>query len=328
MMGTEYFNETRDFMRLANCVEKVEIAVSRLENPYGLDDEKILMYQDYLFNQAPKIAREFIDLNRLQILPLLVKYRVIKKTNILRLTDYAREKKKNDILFYLMEAGHLLKTNPKALNVVKKHIPGKSPLPPAENLCDYSAAKPGQTVWLGKKFMPWLVLENSGKKLLLISRYVIDCLPFETFYYGLTDYITWGRSTVRYKLNTEYYHNLFTEVEKTRIIPVYISDDDSLSFEKVEGVTEDRIFFLSVKEAQRYLRTERDRLAPITTFANRSMLWTLFDQYAHWWLRTDGRLTADKYYVRDGVIMSENSTVSGGRFEHFGVRPAVYIALE
>ena len=323
-MATEYFNEVKDFSRLSDSVCKTEIAISRLENPYGLDDEKILMYQDYLFNHAQKTAREFIDLNRLQMLPLLVKYRVIKKSNILKLTDYAREKKKNDILFYLMEAGHLLKTNSKALEIVRKHIPGKSLLPPAENLCDYSSAKPGQIVWMGKNFMPWLVLENNGKRLLLISCYVIDCLPFETFYYGLTDYITWGKSTIRYKLNTEYYHNLFTEEEKTKIVPVYISNDDSLSFERRDGITADRMFFLSVKETQRYLRAEKDRLAPITGFANRSMLWTLFDQYAHWWLRTDGELSADKYYVRDGVIMSENSTVSGGRFEHFGVRPAIY----
>ncbi len=322
---TIYFDEVRDFNRLKNCTEKVEIALSRLENLQGIDDEKVIMYQSYLFSEAPAVITQFIDLNRKAIFPLLVKHRVIRKSNVIDFIDYARDKKKTDILFYLMDAGNSMRSNPKSLNIFKKHTRGR-PLPDCHT--DYSRAKEGDILWLGAVPMPWQVLENKDKKLLLISKYVIDCLPFETFYYGLTDYICWQDSTIRYKLNTIYLPDLFTEEERGKIVPVYIDRQDNLYFSPVENTTRDSLFFLSVKEAQKYIKGEKERLAPITRYANRSMLWTLFDQYAHWWLRTDGRLTADKYYVRDGVIMSENSTVSGGRFEHFGVRPAMYFRYE
>jgi len=69
-------------------------------------------------------------------------------------------------------------------------------------------------------------------------------------------------------------------------------------------------------------------MAPVTKYAVRSMLWTVFDKFAHWWLRSPGEQDVDIYYVRDGVIMSENSTVQGSYFEHFGVRPAVYIKVD
>lgn len=321
-----YFDEEREFLRLESCIEKVEIAISRLENPYGLTDEKIVMYQNYLFNQAPKLAQEFIDLNRVNIFPLLVKYKVIKKANVIKLTDYAREQKKNDILFYLMEAGHLMKTNSKNLEVVKKHTPGKSALPDAENTYNYRNSRPGDIIWMGTDPMPWQVLENKEGRLLLISKYVIDCLPIDDFFRGHSE---WRTSSIRRRLNSEYIDALLTKEEKDRTVPVYIDWDDTLSFDNEKGLSsDDRFFFLSVKEAQRYLRSERDRMAPVTKYAIRSMLWTVFDQFAHWWLRSPGEHPVDIYYVRDGVIMSENSTVQGAYFEHFGVRPAMYFRCD
>ncbi len=324
MNRVSYFDEEKDFTRLNNCTEKVEIAISRLENPQGITPKLVVMYQDYLFNQAPKIATQFIDHNKLSFFSMLVKYRVIKKANILKLTEYAREKRKMDILSYLMDVGNQFRTNPKNMDIAAKFNPEKSSLPQAENI-DYSQSKAGDIIWLGRSLMPWQVLENKNGRLLLITRYAIDCLPFETFYSGMADdYTHWAVSSIRFKMNTIYFDDVLAETEKANVVPVYIDRDDTLNFDAVEGLTADSFFLLSKTEAAHYLKTEKDRLAPITRYANRSMLWTLFDQYAHWWLRSQGVLAMDKYYVRDGVIQSENSTVSGGRFEHFGIRPAMY----
>lgn len=316
-----YYDEAVDFKRMESSMEKIEIAVSRLENPYGIDDEKTVMYQDYLFGEASKIAYQFIDNNRVSLFPLLVKYKVIKKSNIIKLTDYAREKKKTDILFYLMEAGNLLRTNSKNLEIAKKHIPGKTPLSSEKAKADYSDAKQGDIVWLGIEPTPWQVLENRDGRLLLISKYVLDCMPIEDFFHG---HSRWSTCSIRRRLNKEYIDNILTEREKERVVPVYIDDEDKLHFEKADGLTEDKFFYLSVNEAKKYFRSERDRMAPITKYAIRSMLWTVFDQYGHWWLRSRGECDVDTYYVRDGVIMSENSTVQGSYNEHFGVRPAMY----
>ena len=144
---TIYYNEAVDFLRMENCPEKVEIAISRLEYPLSLDEEMIVMYQDYLFNTAPKIAQQFIDLNRLAVFPLLVKYRVIKKANVIKLTEYAREKRKMDIMSYLMDVGNQFRTRPKQMDIAPKFVRGKSSLP---QVCGYDSVsiKAGDVIWL------------------------------------------------------------------------------------------------------------------------------------------------------------------------------------
>lgn len=322
MEKIRYFDEAVDFSRMDNCAEKVEIAISRLENPVGLSDEMIIMYQDYLFNTAPKIAYEFIDINRLALFPLLVKYRVIKKANVIKLTEYAREKRKMDAMSYLMDVGNQFRHNRKNMDIAKKHTAGKEY---PHSRTDYSHAKAGDIIWLGQPIMPWQVLENKNGRLLVISKFVVDCLPYDGYY----KFITWATSSIRKKLNNEYMPNVLTEQEIAKIVPVYINcDDDSLSFEQAGEITADKFFLLSVKEARRYFRNDRERQAPVVKYATRSMLWTVFDKWAHWWLRTQGDIIDDKYYVRDGFIMSMNSTVQGSYFEHFGVRPAMYINME
>ncbi len=321
-----YYNEITDFQRMENCPEKVEIAISRLEQPRGLSEEAIVMYQDYLFNTAPKIASQFIDLNKLTLFPMLVKYRVIKKANVLKLTEYAREKRKMDMLSYLMDVGNQMRTRPKQMDIAPKFTPGKSDLPLCDENTDYSQSNPGDIIWMGSPLMPWQVLENKSGRLLVISKYVLDCLPFEDFYKRNT---FWNQSSIRKRLNREYLNSLLTEEEISRIVPVHINkEDDSLTFDIPADDMGDRFFLLSTKEAKRYFRDDRARWAPVVKYATRSMLWTVFDKWAHWWLRTPGELDADMFYVRDGVIMSINSTVQGSYFEHFGVRPAMYINME
>lgn len=320
----KYYDEAVDFSRMENCVEKAEIAISRLEYPQGLGEDMILMYQDYLFNDAPKIASQFIDLNKLSLFPMLVKYRVIKKANVLKLTEYAREKRKMDMLSYLMDVGNQFRTRPKQMDIAPKFVRGKSSLPQPQqyNLAQTTA---GSIIWLGAPLMPWKVLENRNSRLLLISEYVLDCLPYEDFY-RLNS--RWNTSSIRKRLNREYLDNLLTDTEKENIMPVYIDDsDDSLSFTLPQGEKGDKFFLLGVKEAQHYFKDNRHRMAPVVKYATRSMLWTVFDKWGHWWLRTPGELSADMFYVRDGEIMSINSTVQGSYFEHFGVRPAMYYSV-
>ncbi len=322
---TIYFDELVDFNRRKNCMEKVEIAISRLENLYDITEEKLIAYQDYLYSQAPEIVPQFIDNNKIRIFPLLVKHRVIRKSNVMDFIDYARDKKKRDILFYLMEAGNSLKNNPKSLGIMKKHTPGRSKLPQRSRNYDFSSARPGDILWLGIDPLPWLVLENKDRQILFISRYVIDCKPYTNFYSG---YTTWGRSSCRLKLHTEYIHHIFTDREKDMMVTVYIDDeDDSLSFaETPRRKQADKLFFLSVKEVEKYFRSERDRLALFTKHSTRTPMWTVFDNYAYWWLRSPGNHPIEKMYVRDGVITSANSIVNGDDcFDYFGVRPAMYM---
>ena len=40
----DFFNEKIEFNRLPDCAEKVQLAVTRLENPYNISEEDRLMY--------------------------------------------------------------------------------------------------------------------------------------------------------------------------------------------------------------------------------------------------------------------------------------------
>ncbi len=323
-----FFDEVKDFNRLSDCTEKVEIALSRLENPVDITDEKIKLYQDYLFKNAPGLVEQFVDMNRISVFPLLVKYRTIRKSNILEFTEYARETRKMDILSYLMDVGWQLRTNPKAMDIMPKFTPGKSALP-HNFVADFSSAKPGRIVWLGNPVIPWKVLENKNGRLLLLSVFVLDCLPFEDFYdpfYFTMSYdrTCWPYSTIRKHINNEFLPDLLSEREMERTVPVYISADDVLTFESREGLKSDRMFLLSKAETERYLKTEKERMAPVTSYGLRSMLYNDFDNYAYWWLRTPGQYDVEKMYVLDGRITSRNSLVGGDHFNYLGVRPAIY----
>ena len=163
-----YFDEIKDFTRLSDCTEKVELALSRLESPVEITEEKVLMYQDYLFKSAPSVVPQFIDLNKISVFPLLVKYRVIRKANILKFTEYAREAKRMDILSYLMDVGYQLKTKPKNLNIAPKFTRGKTDLN-SSFVPDYSTAKAGQIIWLG------YAVEGAGKQEWQIIAVVYVC---------------------------------------------------------------------------------------------------------------------------------------------------------
>lgn len=318
IMKNIFYDEIKDFKRLNNCTEKVELAISRLENPYGLSDSDISIYKEYLKKQAPEVVSQFIDLSKVNIFPQLVKYKVIKKSNILKLTDYARESRKFDILSYLMEIGNNLRNNVD-INTTVEFVQNKND--ESYDILKYSKAKAGEIIWLGEKAMPWLVLENKNGRLLVISMYVIDCKPFENTYIDKP----WSKSTISFYVNNDYLNSVLSEKEIQRIVTVYINDKDELYFEKTENSADNKLFFLSVNETKKYLKTEKSRMAPATQYAVSSSLWTIFDQYAYWWLRSQGRQKADKYYVRDGNILSDNSTVEIWNYQSFGIRPAMYI---
>lgn len=318
-MKNIFYDEIKDFKRLKPCTQKTELAISRLENPYKLTDIQLEMYVDYLKNDAEKTVKEFIDTNNLKMVEYLSKYKVLKKSNIVHFIDYARENKKIDMLSLLMEASNLIRKGSVSFTTLKNNI--KSEISEFYNEEKYKNVKEKDIIWIGEEPMPWLVLENIDGKLLLLSAYALDCQPFESFYTSKS----WYKSTIQMKLNNEYIYYILSQEEIGKIIPVYIDEFDKLYFESKDNTTLNNMFFLSIDETEKYLKNKESRMAVVTEYATRSNLWTIFDQYAYWWLRNSGENGYDKYYVKDGEIDYKNSTVEVWNYQHFGIRPAMYI---
>lgn len=115
----------------------------------------------------------------------------------------------------------------------------------------------------GMEPIEWRVLENTGDSVLLMSRYVLDGVPFSNAYdtYDYNPYdVTWETCNLRNWLNTTFYTTAFDADEQNRILTVKNSNTPSekyqfnISAKKVVygNDTFDKVFVLSVDEVARY----------------------------------------------------------------------------
>ena len=165
----------------------------------------------------------------------------------------------------------------------------------------------------GAETIEWIVLERDGSKALIISRYCIEWLPFnQTF-----THITWKNSTIRKWLNETFLNEAFTAEEKSSIIDTQLSNPDDPDDKNSQGNTTDKVFFLSLNEADKYFRNDLARITNGTDYAcskGESASW-------YWWLRSAG---SSEYvaYVSEGEI---------GYYEeidrNMGIRPALWLEI-
>ncbi|MBO5033306.1 MAG: hypothetical protein J6C19_11075 [Lachnospiraceae bacterium] len=111
----------------------------------------------------------------------------------------------------------------------------------------------------GMEPIEWRVLENTGDSVLLMSRYVLDGVPYSNAYdtYAYNPYdVTWETCNLRNWLNTTFYTTAFDTDEQSRILTVKNSNapNFSLSAKKMMygNDTFDKVFILSVDEVARY----------------------------------------------------------------------------
>ncbi len=201
----------------------------------------------------------------------------------------------------------------------------------------------------------WQVLKVKDNRILLITRNVIDAVPYHiqpTPAEGMTEAkilalysMTWEESTMRSWLNgfnTKYnkfginytddnfMKTAFTKVEKSHIITVENSTPKNSETNVSGGVdTDDSILILSLNEAITYFKTDTARQAIPTTYAKNAknaitaLGCTGDDCTALWYLRTPGAdLLKTTYVYFNGVIDTNGFGVSE---KVIGLRPAMWI---
>ena len=114
----------------------------------------------------------------------------------------------------------------------------------------------------GQEPIEWLVLENDGESLLVLSKYVLDAQPYSTAYdqFPYNPYpITWETCSLRAWLNSTFLTTAFSEGEQARINTTLL--DNSIPQELLlfaePGLTGgndtlDKIFALSYSEVKKY----------------------------------------------------------------------------
>ena len=98
----------------------------------------------------------------------------------------------------------------------------------------------------GPEPVDWLVLDKKDGKVLILSKYGLDCKPYHSS--GNKD-VTWESCTLRTWLNHDFLNTAFTAEERTLIACTTLVNEDS----PVGGSgTDDYVFLLSVDELMEY----------------------------------------------------------------------------
>lgn len=193
----------------------------------------------------------------------------------------------------------------------------------------------------GKEAIEWIVLSKGEKQMMVISKYVLDCLPYHTTAEGD---ITWEDCSLRKWLNDSFYSTAFTKTEKSLINTAKVKNSDNFDYEIPGGNdTKDKVFLLSIDEG---LNISTDiLLTGPTAYAEVQGVYhhneteeTAFGVSAcMYYLRSPGYASNDAAVIDewgvntcgDIVTNGDSTTVAGDIiYINFGVRPVMYINIE
>ena len=177
----------------------------------------------------------------------------------------------------------------------------------------------------------WRVLDfdTENKRALLITENLIGCRK----YHETLEDITWEHSDLRKWLNREFIDRAFDKEDLGKIAEMPIQNPDNIEYGTKGGrETRDRIFALSIDEAEKYFRDDMDRRAAVTpyadshgSFSNKSLLSSAGQPAGWWWLRSPGLNSSFAFVVNPGGgVYSFGGLVYGSGVS---VRPALWLNL-
>ena len=194
----------------------------------------------------------------------------------------------------------------------------------------------------GKDPIEWVVLDKTKDGIVVMSKYALDCLPYNTENTHYT--VTWETCTLRKWLNEKFFTAAFNKTEKAMIRKTTVHNNDNTYFDyKTEGGndTKDMVFLLSIEEALKGSygfdtdRTVYDinrRCAPSKYAAAQGALqyqdYTTADNKGTWWwwLRSPGGDGFRAAIVYDSGFVG----ISGDPidYDYGAVRPVMVLNLK
>lgn len=187
----------------------------------------------------------------------------------------------------------------------------------------------------GSEDIEWIVLAKNDTSVLLISAYCIDCWCYDTY----SESVTWQTCSMREWLNDGFIESAFSEDEQQAILNVSLENPSNSQFgTNGGGSTRDRVFLLSLEEAEMYFATNSERQAKGTSYAKSEGIYV--NQYATssfsnqhidgsgygyswWWLRSPGESSdMAACVVSDGNFNYHGSSVVS---KDGGIRPAMWV---
>lgn len=185
----------------------------------------------------------------------------------------------------------------------------------------------------------WTVLDKQDNKILVISRYGIDCQQYNT---EIDESVTWETCSLRWWLNNTFYSRAFSCEEQSMIINSTVTADKNPRNRTRPGKdTIDKIFLLSIAEAKKYFSSDKDRICKPTAYVKEGNIFCKIGNHCWWWLRTPGinqlyaaiidqggRIAYDGRDAYDDGDLFFHSSTTGDISRKTCVRPAMWINLE
>lgn len=181
----------------------------------------------------------------------------------------------------------------------------------------------------GKEEIEWEVLAVENEKALLLSKYALDCQPYNSEKAN----VTWESCTLRNWLNDIFLNDAFDTSYQKMILSSTVPADKNPEYDTDPGNdTTDKVFLLSIDEAKKYFPTDAERKCVPTEFAKANGAGTNGYDAASgkaacwWWLRSPGFNQGYAAAVRsDGSVSCLGRSVNG---VNDCVRPAMWVSLE
>ena len=180
----------------------------------------------------------------------------------------------------------------------------------------------------------------------MISKYALDNVKYNETYPS----VTWETSTIRSWLNNDFYNKAFRNADKSLIVQSYLENKNNADYNTKGGnSTYDKMFLLSIEEANKYFSSDVTRAASATPYAegkgartisylkkNHYNIWKddfpkwkaagIPDSSCWWWLRSPGGPQDRAAGVRtDGYVVSYGNDVF---YDDGAVRVAFKINLK
>lgn len=153
----------------------------------------------------------------------------------------------------------------------------------------------------GTEDIEWIVITRDGNKALVISKYCLEQMPFNSTLAS----VTWKNSTIRTWLNSDFYNNAFSSEERSKIFNTTFSTD---------GIeTTDKVFLLDEEDAG---------FLPISILKAEATDY-VFTTHCYWFLRNTGSVSNAAYVSYDGEL---------GYYENvdreWWIRPVMWIDVD
>ncbi len=173
-----------------------------------------------------------------------------------------------------------------------------------------------------KEAIEWIVLEIKEGKALLISKYALDAKK-----YG--DFSTYENCSLRNWLNNEFINLAFSTEEKFLIHTSTVKMCREPEYEIFhDSIIYDRIFLLSINEAEKYFDYDSERKCKPTKYVVSRGVYVALNGHCPWRLLPHGNDYLFPARVDSYGKITYNGWLSENNYFPDAIRPAMWISLE